>query len=106
MAGSLTLLSAEIEGRAYGGGVLKLETREAERLAIPRIDVALGSRLEQAHKAIDAHVRSGAIKEAAMITDELIGLDHESVWNAYLVYRERRMARANSRRRKKAGATY
>ncbi len=37
MASSLTLLSAEIEGRAYGGGVLKLETRESERLVVPRL---------------------------------------------------------------------
>ncbi len=106
MAGSLTLLSAEIEGRAYGGGVLKLETREAERLAIPNIDRLLGSRLERAHEAIDAHIRSGRLKDAAMIADEVIGLDHESVWNAYLVFRERRMARANTRRRKQAGATH
>lgn len=105
MAGSLTLLSAEIEGRAYGGGVLKLETREAERLAVPTMNSALGSRLEQAHMAIDGHVRSGRLKDAAMIADELIGLDHESVWNAYLVFRERRMARANTRRRKQAGAS-
>jgi len=35
MTSSLTLLSAEIEGRAYGGGVLKLETKEAERVLVP-----------------------------------------------------------------------
>lgn len=32
---SLTMLSAELVGRSYGGGVLKLEPSEAERLVIP-----------------------------------------------------------------------
>ena len=31
---SSTRLSAEIEGRSYGGGVLKLETKEAERVLV------------------------------------------------------------------------
>jgi tRNA1(Val) A37 N6-methylase TrmN6 len=32
---SMTLLGAELNGRAYGGGVLKLEPREASRLPVP-----------------------------------------------------------------------
>ncbi len=32
---SVTLLSSEIEGRAYGGGMLKVEPREAARLQVP-----------------------------------------------------------------------
>ncbi|WP_156377185.1 HsdM family class I SAM-dependent methyltransferase [Microbacterium sp. Root53] len=32
---SVTLLSAEMVGRAYGGGILKLEPREADRWAMP-----------------------------------------------------------------------
>jgi hypothetical protein len=31
-----TALSAELEGRMYGGGVLKLETKEAEQVLVPR----------------------------------------------------------------------
>jgi len=30
-----TALSAELEGRTYGGGVLKMETKEAERTLVP-----------------------------------------------------------------------
>lgn len=33
---SIALLSFELEGRSYGGGVVKLETKEAERAAQQR----------------------------------------------------------------------
>lgn len=36
-----TALSAELEGRTYGGGILKLETKEAERVLVPAIGRAL-----------------------------------------------------------------
>lgn len=36
---SLSQLGAEIVGRSYGGGVLKLEPREASRLPVPRPDL-------------------------------------------------------------------
>lgn len=97
-ASSLTLLSAEIEGRAYGGGVLKLETREAERLVLPRVSASLGIRLEAAHADADACIRAGHIKDASVIADSILGLDHSALWNAYAVFRDRRLMRANSRR--------
>jgi adenine-specific DNA-methyltransferase len=99
MASSLTLLSAEIEGRAYGGGVLKLETREAERLAIPILDVDLTQRLEDAHAEADEHLRAGRIKDSAALADGILGLDHVTLWAAYAVFRDRRLTRANGRRR-------
>lgn len=34
-ANPATALSAEVEGRTYGGGILKLETKEAERVLVP-----------------------------------------------------------------------
>jgi hypothetical protein len=39
MLNSLTLLGAELVGRSYGGGILKLEPREADKLPLPSPEV-------------------------------------------------------------------
>jgi adenine-specific DNA-methyltransferase len=36
---SLTLLGSEMEGRSYGGGLLKIEPREVERVPLPSLSV-------------------------------------------------------------------
>jgi adenine-specific DNA-methyltransferase len=36
---SLTLLGSEMEGRSYGGGLLKIEPREVERLPLPSLSL-------------------------------------------------------------------
>jgi adenine-specific DNA methylase len=38
-ANSVSALSAEIEGRSYGGGLLKIEPREADRIIVPSLAV-------------------------------------------------------------------
>jgi len=35
MLNSVTLLGAELVGRSYGGGILKVEPKEADRLPVP-----------------------------------------------------------------------
>jgi hypothetical protein len=93
MCSSVTLLSAEIEGRAYGGGVLKLETKEAERLLVPQV----GGRTTQALLEVFDHVNalrtSGEVEAAASIVDDLLSVDHVRLWAAYLVFRTRRLNR-------------
>ena len=93
MCSSLTLLSAEIEGRAYGGGVLKLETKEAERLLAPRLDYDLGERLAGAFDRINTLRTAGDLEAAASIVDDMAGLDHGHLWGAYIVFRTRRLNR-------------
>src|SRR5262249_5338207 len=55
---SLTLLSAELVGRSYGGGVLKLEPTEAGSLILPPVPENLGDRLEE----VDALIRDRKIE--------------------------------------------
>jgi hypothetical protein len=93
MCSSLTLLSAEIEGRAYGGGVLKLETKEAERLLVPILDGRPTERLLHVFDRINALRTAGDLGAAASITDELLGLDHARLWAACLTFRTRRLNR-------------
>lgn len=97
MMSSQTLLSAEIEGRAYGGGVLKLETKEAERMLVPVLTSDAAERLTEEFAVIDALVRAGAVPEAVRIVDEALGVDHATIWSAYLAFRDRRLGRRRPR---------
>jgi hypothetical protein len=65
---SLTLLSAEIEGHALGGGMLKLEPTEAQRVLLA---VATGGddKLAQLTQELDLLIRSGLNEEARRRAD-------------------------------------
>ena len=95
MASSLTLLSAEIEGRAYGGGVLKLETREAERMLVPRVSDP--QPLIELLPDIDQLIRVGEFERAALVVDQVLGLPHEELWRAHDILRKRRLGRRRPR---------
>lgn len=69
---SATLLSAELVGRTYGGGVLKLETREAERVLIPTLDDNQRKELLRRSSAIDAMLQVGHVEAAADLVDAVI----------------------------------
>jgi adenine-specific DNA methylase len=65
---SLTLLSAELVGRSYGGGVLKLEPTEAEALLVPPVPDSAGEHLEQ----VDALLRLGELTAVLDLMDRLV----------------------------------
>jgi adenine-specific DNA-methyltransferase len=65
---SLTLLSAELVGRSYGGGILKLEPTEAERLLIPLFDAAIGGHLD----AVDGLLRGGDLDAVVDLVDSVV----------------------------------
>jgi adenine-specific DNA-methyltransferase len=64
---SLTLLSAELEGRSYGGGVLKLEPSEAESIVIPPLG-SVASKLN----AVDVQLRDGSLSDVLDIVDQVV----------------------------------
>lgn len=73
---SATLLSCERVGRSYGGGVLKLEPREADRILVPAVDLV--ARHEVALKGlasrVDAALRNGreSLEEAFAAVDAIL----------------------------------
>ena len=66
---TLSQLSAELVGRSYGGGVLKLEPKELARLAVPLILVEANHGL--AHKA-DLLLRQKKLSEATDAVDSAL----------------------------------
>jgi hypothetical protein len=95
---SLTLLTAEMYGRSFGGGVLELVPSEIASLAIPLVPVT-----SEVFARFDSLVRRGGFDSDALIretdlhvTDQL-SLDQDMwrlVREARIVLRDRRLARS------------
>ena len=75
---SMTLLAAEIVGRAYGGGMLKIEPGEADLLPVPALDVTESARasLTAATPQITRALEAGRLASAVQIVDELLLVRH------------------------------
>jgi adenine-specific DNA-methyltransferase len=71
---SMTLLGAETVGRAYGGGMLKIEPREADHLPVPSPAVLEAAReaLAVLRPQMGTHLRNGRLLEAAKLVDEVL----------------------------------
>ncbi len=97
---SATFAFTEIMGRSYGGGVLELEPREAERLPVPSPDLITPELTED----VNVLVQSGEVEKALDIVDERVlvralGWDRrrvEACRDAWLVLRDRRTGRRYS----------
>ncbi len=100
---SITLLGAETVGRAYGGGMLKLEPREADSLPVPSatsLRAAQDALLAQ-RPSLAAALRDRRLQDAVELVDELLlkerlGLSsHEvsALQSAHRELRARRVAR-------------
>lgn len=83
---SLTRLDAEVQGRAYGGGMLKIEPGEARRLALP--SARLVNAQSAALRAIEPEVRRRLARRAhdgavALVDDVVLraglGLDDSAI---------------------------
>ncbi|PQE01112.1 SAM-dependent methyltransferase [Mycobacterium sp. EPG1] len=71
---SVTLLGAETVGRAYGGGMLKIEPREADVLPVPAPDLVRRNAdgLRQVRPAVAARLREGRLLAAVELVDEVL----------------------------------
>jgi adenine-specific DNA-methyltransferase len=105
---SLTVLSAELAGRTYGGGILKLEPREADRWWMPAPSLLATHRdaLVVAKDSVLALLEKRRLREAVAIVDGilfdgLIAPDAlESLRNDQAMMTTRRTVRGRSGRSK------
>jgi len=68
-------LSAEVEGRTYGSGVLKLEIGETRQLQFVLPWEFQEKVAEEAYQAVDAHLRNGELDEAEKRANEFVFQD-------------------------------
>jgi adenine-specific DNA-methyltransferase len=71
---SITLLGAEAVGRAYGGGMLKLEPREADSLPVPSPDglLAAADALIEHRQRVIALLRDKRLLDAVRLVDDVL----------------------------------
>ncbi len=106
---SLTLLGAELVGRAYGGGMLKLEPREADQLPVPTPELvaAASTDLRARRPAVRAALARGDLLGAVRHIDQVLlrqhmavpEADHAELVAAHAVMTARRLARSATRPR-------
>lgn len=74
---SVTLLGAETVGRAYGGGMLKIEPREADHLPLPSPDLVEQHRdaLVALRPKVAAALRAGHLLDAVALVDDVLLVD-------------------------------
>ncbi|WP_420853339.1 N-6 DNA methylase [Ruania rhizosphaerae] len=97
---SVTLLNAEMVGRAYGGGVLKIEPREADVWAMPSpaLVASQADALRAIRAAVARKLQAGQLLEAVEIVDRALLVNPHQADAAELVQVQR--ARAELARRR------
>lgn len=107
---SMTLVGAEMVGRAYGGGLLKLEPKEADWLPVPHPDLVEAAQpaLSAVKAKVAARLRQpgGLLKAVKLVDDVLLAgelgiatSDIEELRAAHAELTARRTARGRSRPR-------
>jgi adenine-specific DNA methylase len=78
MLNSLTLLGAELVGRSYGGGILKLEPKEADKLPLPSPDILrqIAPRLCSLGSKLNASFRHGDLMEVVDQVNQVLLIKH------------------------------
>lgn len=74
---SVTVLHAEMVGRSYGGGILKIEPREADRWVVPSPGLigARAAQLTDAKRRVASLLRRGLLVDAVALVDRALGLE-------------------------------
>lgn len=96
---SVSQLSAEIEGRSYGGGLLKLEPREAACVLVPSYDLLEGKEAQELFSAVELALSEGHRDRATALVDgwlvESLGLDSRLMAQTHELCKSLRSQRMN-----------
>jgi hypothetical protein len=97
---SFTLLAAETVGRAYGGGMLKMEPREADQWPMPSAELVRrrATELSAIRGAVRRLMESGQVLEASRLVDEALFDDTGHRTNEFEAIRSARRGLAARRR--------
>jgi hypothetical protein len=100
---SMTLLGAETVGRAYGGGMLKVEPKEADLLPVPSKEIveAAAKDLDVVRPQVAQLLQNGRLIDAVRLVDDALLVRHaglsevkvEALRDAHVELRERRASR-------------
>ncbi|MBX5206840.1 N-6 DNA methylase [Rhizobium sp. NZLR11] len=96
---SITLLHAEMVGRAYGGGILKIEPKEADVWAMPSptLVAARADELRKIKRSVGKLLDKGRLLDAVKLVDEVLLVDGEVSATQMAAVRNARAELANRR---------
>lgn len=101
---SVSVLHAEMVGRSYGGGILKMEPREADRWLVPAPELVAqrADALRAQRRKVATMLAGGELLDAVHVVDEALGLEAvrelESIRVARAALAGRRAARSRRAR--------
>jgi hypothetical protein len=96
---SATLLHAEMVGRAYGGGILKIEPREADIWAMPSptLVASRASKLREVKRSVAKLLDKGRLLDAVHIVDGVLFAETDITAAQLAAVRNARAELANRR---------
>jgi adenine-specific DNA methylase len=96
---SITLLHAEMVGRAYGGGILKIEPKEADVWAMPSptLVASRADELRKIKRSVGKLLDKGRLLDAVNLVDEVLLVDGEVSATHMAAVRNARAELANRR---------